>query len=112
MVSMAQWEVPMEENLWHCRSGSSGLVIREFSKTNLIVTLFPGVSGRFCLDSAEQYNLRSRAKISCSKNQSHDGNGAVIPLVDTRGSDENDLVIFARDLRLFPARIPLLLKFY
>jgi len=36
--------------------------------------------------------------ISCSKNQSRNGNGAVIPLVDTRGSDENDHVILSRDL--------------
>ena len=44
-------------------------------------------------------DFRSRAKISRSKNQSRDGNGAVIPLVDTRGSDENDHVIFLRFLK-------------
>ena len=54
-----------------------------------LLAMFPNTSAS---------EIRSRAKKSCSKNQSRDGNGAVIPLVDTRGSDENDHVIFVRDL--------------
>jgi len=35
-------------------------------------------------------------KINCSKDQSRDGHRAVIPLVDTRGSEEIDHVIFSQ----------------
>ena len=42
--------------------------------------------------------LKTRAGISCSINQSHDGNRAVIPLDHSRGSDGNIHAITAGHL--------------